>query len=70
MKIFKGSVSKKKVFEGSWKPSVHSRDTFIAITKNSWDTMKDYHKNIESYDNCELSGFSGYQSFQYINQGC
>lgn len=69
LKISNGSVTKKKVYEGAFKPSIHSRDTFIAMTKNSWNLMRDFKKNVECYDNCEWTGISGYQSFQSINQG-
>lgn len=69
LKISKGSVTNKKVYEGSPKPSTHSRDTFIAMTKNSWNLMRDFKKNVECYDNYEMMGLSGYQSFQSINQG-
>ena len=70
LKISNGSVTKKKVFEGSWKPSTHSRDTFIAMTKNSWNLMRDYKNTVDCYDCCDRTGFSGYQSFQTINQSC
>ncbi len=69
LKIAKGKISRKKIYEHAPKTYVHSSDTFLKITKNPWSEFKDFHEMILPYNDNNYENTNSYATFEQINQG-
>ena len=69
IKIAKGKISKKKIFNQAYKPSMHSSDTYLKMTEDPWSSYHDFRRNVLPYDDNDFAHTSSFPSFREINEG-